>query len=58
MDAFVFSSDDRPKVKFIPDLELAYIMQRYKETHDILHVLLGFDISVAEELAVKWFEMI
>ena len=32
-------------------------MQRYRETHDTFHTLLGYDISVAEELAVKWFEM-
>ena len=32
-------------------------MQRYREVHDTLHVLLGYDVSVAEELAVKWYEM-
>jgi len=51
-----FVPEERPKSKFIPDLELAYINQRYKETHDFYHVLLGYDISVVEEIAVKWFE--
>ena len=32
-------------------------MQRYREVHDTLHVLLGYDVSVPEELAVKWYEM-
>ena len=48
----------RPVSKYVPDLQLAYILQRYKETHDMLHTLLGLDISVAEEIAVKWFELI
>lgn len=26
-----FSSGERPIVKYIPDLELAYVYQRYKE---------------------------
>ena len=51
-----FSPDQRPKVRYIPDLELAYIAQRYKEIHDFFHVLLDYDISVVEELAIKWFE--
>lgn len=51
-----FTPDKRPVVKFIPDLELAYICQRFKETHDFYHVLLGFGSSVAHEIAVKWFE--
>ena len=51
-----FTPDERPKSKYIPDMELAYVNQRYKETHDFYHVLLGYDISVVEEIAVKWFE--
>jgi ubiquinone biosynthesis protein COQ4 len=44
-------------VKYVQDLELAYIIQRYREIHDSLHVLLEYDVSVAEELAIKWYEM-
>ncbi len=58
MSKFDFSAEDRTPTKYVPDLELAYIMQRYRETHDTLHVLLNYDVTVAEELAVKWFEMI
>jgi ubiquinone biosynthesis protein COQ4 len=58
MSKFNYSSEDRTPTKYVPDLELAYIMQRYRETHDTLHVLLNYDVTVSEELAVKWFEMI
>ena len=52
-----YTADERPLVKYVPNLEHAYILQRYKEVHDMAHVLLGYDTSVAEEIAVKWFEM-
>ena len=58
MSKFHFTSEDRTPTKYVPDLELAYIMQRYRETHDTLHVLLNYNVTVAEEIAVKWFEMI
>ena len=57
MSKHEYSSDERPLVKYVQDIELAYIIQRYREIHDSLHVLLGYDTSVAEELAVKWYEM-
>lgn len=51
--------DDRPITKHIPDFESAYIYQRYKEIHDFIHVILfNQDISVKEELAIKWFELV
>jgi ubiquinone biosynthesis protein COQ4 len=53
-----YSSDERPKVKYVPNLQHAYIIQRYKEVHDSIHVLLGYNTTVAEEVAVKWFEMV
>ena len=58
MKKYEFSPNERPKVKYIPDIELAYIMQRYKECHDMLHVLNNLDVEVESEIAVKWFEMI
>ena len=57
MTSHGYTSDERPLVKYVPDLEHAYILQRYKEVHDMAHVLLGYGTSVAEEIAVKWFEM-
>lgn len=58
MSKFHFTPEDRTPTKYVPDLELAYIMQRYRETHDAIHVLLNYEVSVAEELAVKWFELV
>lgn len=57
MSKHSFDSESRPVAKYVQDLELAYIIQRYREIHDALHVLLGYDVSVSEELAVKWYEM-
>eukprot|EP00347_Sterkiella_histriomuscorum_P012960 403366557 len=53
-----FSSDERPITKYVPDLELAYVMQRYREIHDIQNGFLGYDVTVADEIAVKWNEII
>ena len=52
------SPDERPLVKYVANPEHAYILQRYKETHDMTHKLLGYGITVSEEIAVKWFEMV
>ncbi|GAA6046695.1 hypothetical protein JCM3770_003121 [Rhodotorula araucariae] len=48
--------DTRDPVRYIADPELAYLMQRYRESHDFYHVLLGFGVSLPAELVVKWFE--
>jgi ubiquinone biosynthesis protein COQ4 len=51
-----FSPDDRSPVRYIRDPELAYVMQRYRELHDLWHILNGCDASVLGELAEKQFE--
>lgn len=54
-----FRPEDRPLVKYVPDYELAYIMQRYREVHDFVHVIIGCPTpSILHELYVKWFELI
>ena len=58
MQGYGYSADERPVAKHVDDIELAYVLQRYKEVHDTLHVLLGYGTSVEEEIAVKWFEML
>uniref|UniRef100_A0A6B2G0S1 Ubiquinone biosynthesis protein coq4, mitochondrial (Trinotate prediction) n=1 Tax=Myxobolus squamalis TaxID=59785 RepID=A0A6B2G0S1_MYXSQ len=35
------SNDTREPVHYIDDVELAYVMQRYREIHDFNHVLSG-----------------
>ena len=50
------TSDTRAPVQYVDNAELAYIMKRYRQIHDFVHVLLDFDINVADEIIVKWFE--
>lgn len=41
--------DSRADVKFVDNEELAYIMQRYREVHDLLHTLLGMPTNMLGE---------
>lgn len=52
-----FSPDARTPVRFVEDEELAYVMARYREVHDFLHVLSGLPPTVLGEVALKWLEM-
>ena len=53
-----FELGKRPPVKLILDPELAFVMQRYRDTHDLLHTVFGVPVSVSGEVALKWFEMV
>lgn len=48
--------DTRDQVRFIDDPEEAYVMQRYRETHDFTHAITGLPVIIEGELAVKAFE--
>lgn len=56
-----FTPDERHEVSCVdgdtPDGELSYVLQRYREVHDMWHVLSGLPPSVLGEAAVKWLEM-
>uniref|UniRef100_A0A915MCV0 Ubiquinone biosynthesis protein COQ4 homolog, mitochondrial n=1 Tax=Meloidogyne javanica TaxID=6303 RepID=A0A915MCV0_MELJA len=52
------SPDARPPVQFVDDLELVYVMQRYRETHDFNHLLLQMPTTMLGEVTVKYFEAI
>ena len=56
MDEHGFSADERSKVRFINDPDVAYVMARYRQVHDFWHVLSGLPPSVLGEVALKWFE--
>ena len=45
-------------MKLIHDPELAYIMTRYRQTHDFIHTLAGLPPTVLGEVALKWLEMV
>ena len=44
------------QVRFIDNAELAYIMTRYRECHDLVHTALGMPTNMLAEVAVKWIE--
>ncbi|XP_077162592.1 ubiquinone biosynthesis protein COQ4 homolog, mitochondrial [Paroedura picta] len=52
------SPDTRMPTKFVDDEELAYVAQRYREVHDLMHTLLGMPTNMLGEIAVKWFEAV
>ncbi|CAG9819380.1 unnamed protein product [Phaedon cochleariae] len=50
--------DSRMPVQYIDDIELAYVMQRYRETHDLNHTVLQMPTNMLGEVTVKWVEAI
>ncbi|XP_038601149.1 ubiquinone biosynthesis protein COQ4 homolog, mitochondrial [Tachyglossus aculeatus] len=52
------SPDTRAPTRFVDDEELAYVIQRYREVHDLLHTLLGMPTNMLGEVVVKWFEAV
>lgn len=50
------SPDTRKEVQFVDDVQLAYVMQRYRELHDIVHTILGQPTTIKGEVLVKAFE--
>lgn len=50
------SPDTRSRVRYIDDEECAYVMQRYRESHDFYHALTGLPVFVEGEVALKAFE--
>lgn len=53
---FTKDNDARSPVKFIADEELAYVFLRYRQMHDIVHILTEHKVDLAGELPVKAFE--
>ncbi|XP_002128422.2 ubiquinone biosynthesis protein COQ4 homolog, mitochondrial-like [Ciona intestinalis] len=58
LNKYNITPDSRRDVKFVDDPELAFVLQRYRETHDFNHLLLGQRTNLRGEVAVKWFEAI
>jgi hypothetical protein len=38
--------DSRLPVQFVDDIELAYVIQRYREVHDLFHTVLGMPTNM------------
>lgn len=48
--------DTRDPVRYIDNEEEAYVMQRYRECHDLYHALTGLPVFKEGEVALKLFE--
>lgn len=46
-----FDPDERSAVQFVDDEELAYVMTRYRQVHDLWHVLFGLPPSMLGEVS-------
>jgi ubiquinone biosynthesis protein COQ4 len=58
LDSNKIGPDGRTPVHYVDDEELAYVINRYRQAHDFFHTLFDLNISVQEEISVKWFEMV
>ncbi|XP_007975932.3 ubiquinone biosynthesis protein COQ4 homolog, mitochondrial isoform X1 [Chlorocebus sabaeus] len=58
LDVNRVSPDTRAPTRFVDDEELAYVIQRYQEVHDMLHTLLGMPTNILGDMVVKWFEAV
>lgn len=56
VEDYRMSPDGRDAVRYIDDEECAYVMQRYRECHDLYHAILGIPAFVEGEIALKAFE--
>ncbi|GKY91103.1 hypothetical protein MPSEU_000083100 [Mayamaea pseudoterrestris] len=52
-----FDPDDRDEIKHICDPDLAYVMLRYRQSHDFFHTLTNLPPTVLGELGLKWLEL-
>jgi ubiquinone biosynthesis protein COQ4 len=43
------------KTRHVDDPEMAYLMRRFRQTHDVWHALLGIGITGHEEVIIHWF---
>ncbi|KAF8475620.1 coenzyme Q biosynthesis protein Coq4-domain-containing protein [Kalaharituber pfeilii] len=50
------SPDTRSPVRHLPTPELAYVLQRYRESHDFYHTITGLPVFREGEVALKLFE--
>ncbi|KAI0428029.1 coenzyme Q biosynthesis Coq4 [Xylaria sp. FL1042] len=48
--------DTRAAVRYVDDEECAYVVQRYRESHDFYHALTGLPVVREGEVALKAFE--
>lgn len=57
MDARGFEPEARDAVRFADNAQHAWLLQRFRDVHDVWHVLTGLPTTFMGELAQKWFEL-
>src|SRR3954470_3435196 len=56
LDANKLSADyQAAATRHVDDPDMAYLMRRFRQTHDVWHVLMGIGISGHEEVLTHWF---
>lgn len=58
MDRRHFTPESRDIVRFVQDEREAWLLQRYRDVHDLWHVLTGLPPTLLGEIAQKWFEAV
>lgn len=56
MDERGFSPEERMEVRFVEDPRDRWVVQRYRDVHDIWHTLTGMPTNLLGEITLKWFE--
>lgn len=55
-DKYKITPDSRSPVIYVDDEDLAFVMKRYRETHDLVHAVLNMPTDMVGESLVKWVE--
>jgi ubiquinone biosynthesis protein COQ4 len=56
LDANGLSADyQAAATRHVDDPDMAYLMRRFRQTHDVWHALLGLGVSGHEEVLIHWF---
>lgn len=60
MDSRKFDHRDRPVVNrtLVPNEDEAWVLQRYRDVHDLWHVVFDVPTTVFGEISLKWFEAV
>jgi len=56
LDKYRITPDSRDPVRYVDDEDLAYVMKRYRESHDLVHTILNMPTDMVGEVVVKWVE--
>ena len=58
MSSHGFDPHHRPTVKYVDDADLAYILLRYRESHDFYHTIYNLPPTVLGEIVLKYIELL